>query len=149
MLRAEGRRSAPRDYWVTLGMPGLGQLPSAFCGHCHDPKGQPAPEPIHQHEGRGTTSSKTHPCDCSRGKCQGQALLGHVLNTWLPLPSHLEQLLFAQGLSCASHEHSCAFGPRVPCKGQIWVCRVAQRAHREREEGKVPAEGTAPGSPPA
>lgn len=79
---------------------------------------QPPPESIRQHEGRGTTSLREgmptniqiDDCDCSKG-------LGQVFSTWLLLSSHLEQLLFAQGFSCASHEHSCGFWLHVPWKG--------------------------------
>lgn len=138
-----------RDYWITLGMPGLGQLPSAFSWPLPRSKGAATSrihpsargERHHSPEERNTNSSHVIvPRGSAKGR-QGWVMFlapgSRCRHTWSSSCVHRACPVPAMGTAVD-------LGSVCLGRGQLWVWRVAQRAQRVGEEGKVPAEGSNP-----
>lgn len=87
------------DYWITLGMPGLEQLASAFSWplptiqrgiHLFNPSVNLRGKASHPCEEKSNNKKKKNPFDCSKGMCQVGALLGYSFSTPLSLSSDLD-----------------------------------------------------------
>ena len=95
------KQECNNDYWITLGMPGLEQLASAFSWplpatqrgiHLFNPSVNSRGKALHPCNEK-SNNDKKNPFDCSKGMCQVEALLGHIFSTPLSLSSDPDRLL--------------------------------------------------------